>query len=140
MQKKRSAPKRKLNKNASRRKVKNAALNSNYTTKVRREFLDFDYIDKLSEKEKEFLNKFVEEEQNASFSKTKKNFNKTKEAQRKIYTNNNKRNNDVFGVTKATGRLLLTGETTPYIEGNREVANDYEDALIDFIDKKSGKS
>jgi hypothetical protein len=138
MQKKRSAPKQKAKKSSARSKVKNAALNPNYSPRIRREYLDFDYLDQLSDKDKEFLNKFVEEELNASFKK-RGNLNKTKAERREVYSANNQRNRDAFGIGKATNRLILTGESVPYAEGNEKSAHDYEDALIDFIDSKDKK-
>ena len=56
------------------------ALNPYANPKVRREFIDVDYVDKLSDKEKEWLNKFMDEYNGANldFENPRKNLHKTK--------------------------------------------------------------
>lgn len=64
-----------------------------YNLKRRQPLIDMDYIDQLSEEEKDWLNSFIEGYINADFSniKTRRIF-KTKEQRRLIYRENNARN------------------------------------------------
>lgn len=52
---------------ARRNKVKNPALKNQYNLKSRQDLIDFDYLDKLSEEDKSFLNDFVAETVNTNF-------------------------------------------------------------------------
>ena len=125
-----SQPKKKTR----RKNKKFAALDPAYTPKVRKEYLDMDYIDKLSEKEKIWLNKFMEESLNASFEKdNKKNIIKSKKERKKIYNENNARNRCMYSVAKASRKL------DEYVYENHEEISEGlspEDALIEYIDNK----
>lgn len=126
-------------KKTKRSEVKYPALNSNYMPKVRQEYFDIDYLDQLSEKEKAFMNKFMNEELNASFKNDGTDLNKTKEEKRKAYSNNNSRNRCLYGVTKANG--LMQNEDVPIFNDNNDIAN-YElteDAMIAELDRKKKK-
>lgn len=73
--------------------------------------MDFDYLHKLNPEELAFLNKFMEEEMNASFNtNNKKNLNKSAANKRRCYTNNNKRNSDVLTRQNATKRIKYLDE------------------------------
>ena len=120
---------------------KNPGLKSNKFSRIKQEFFDQDYIDQLSEKEKDWLSKFNDEWLGArvrSFKKLKRYGNKggqlhkTKKKIKECYDNNNARNRDIFGVSRATGRLFYGSRTEPIAE--------YEDELIDYIDNKSDDS
>lgn len=52
-----------------RSKTKYPGLKTNVNTRKRQHLIDYDYLDKLSEKEKAYLNKFTEETVSASFKK-----------------------------------------------------------------------
>lgn len=95
--------------NDRRSKVKTPGLKKQYNLKSRQEFLDMDYIDKLNDSEKEWLNKFIEEEVNADFRHKGKKLNRTKKERQKIYNNNNARNRDIYTREKAAGKLMMTG-------------------------------
>lgn len=98
---------------ASRRsKVKYPALRTEYNLKTRAEHIDFDYINKLNDKEKEWLNLFVEEYVNASFKpKGKgKRLHKTDALRRDCYNRNNYRNRDIMSRKIATGELDKFGD------------------------------
>lgn len=94
-----------------RSKTKYPALNKKLNVKVRQELIDYDYLDKLSEEEKKWLNKFTEEYVNASFKKTEsgnyssKNLHRKKTQRKDCYDRNNKRNADIFSVTKSNDML-----------------------------------
>lgn len=123
-------------KKTKRSRVKYPALDPSYMPKVRQEFLDIDYLNQLSPKEKEWLNKFMEEHLNASFKNNKTDLTKTKEQKKKIYNQNNARNRDLYAISKANGLLQLESSAS-----KREIINTHssgynltEDTLIDKID------
>jgi hypothetical protein len=125
---------KKQKKQSARKRAKYPALNPRYMPKVRQEYMDIDYIDKLSDEELKWLNKFMDEELNASFKNNKKDLVTDPEEKRAIYNKNNARNRCVFGIAKATGTLDYK-ENAHDIES---VANPqvYEDLLIEEIDRK----
>lgn len=84
-----------------------------------RDAIDYDYIDKLSDKEKDFLNRFSVEYYSADFSGDRTLI-KGKKARRKIYKANNDRNQD----------------TTAYL-GNFQKLGSYEDLHDDDLKSKS---
>jgi hypothetical protein len=110
-----------------RDKIKYKNLNPSYNLRSRSELLDYDYLDKLNDKEKAFLDKFSKEFIGASFEKEDK---KKKGKRRKLknlhqseahikscYDANNARNRDVLTRAKAQGKA-------DYIEDI--VSNEYE--------------
>lgn len=87
-----------------RSQAKFPALERKFNLPSRQDQLDFDYLHKLNDKEKAFLNKFVEEEINASFRHTNP-FNKSKKARKKCYDANNSRNRCILTRNKAAGNV-----------------------------------
>lgn len=75
--------------------------------KRRQELIDYDYVDKLSETEKDWLNKFTEEYVNASLNREnlKKNIHNTKKLKQDCDRRNYLRKNDIFVMAKV-GNLL----------------------------------
>lgn len=120
-------------KKTARKNKKYPALDPKYTTKVRREYLDMDYLDKLSEKEKEWLNKFTEEHLNASFQNSSKDLNRSKTSKKKVYNENNARNRCLYGIAKASNRL---DEVTYWDHEDKVESTNPEDAIIDYIDSQ----
>ncbi len=90
------------------------ALNPGVNLRMRAELIDYDYLDKLSPKELQWLNDFTEEEVNAAVNPNpKKNrFNKTAESVKECYDRNNSRNRDVVTRQKAGKRLKYLDEIT----------------------------
>lgn len=81
------------------------ALEKKYNLLSRQELIsDFDYLHKLNDKEKAWLNKFVEEEVNASF-KHKNPLNKTKKQRKVCYNRNNSRNRCLLTKNKMLGNV-----------------------------------
>lgn len=106
--------------------------------KSRWELLDFDYIDKLSEKEKDFLNKFAEEYIHGSFEHTRKDLHKSKKAKRECYNRNNARNRDLYTVGRTNN--WMTNIDTSITKIDADQANDKtEDNLITLLDLKNEK-
>lgn len=69
--------------------------------------MDYDYLNKLSEPEKEWLNKFTEEYVHASLNtkNPKKNLHKNKKLRIDCYNRNNSRNRDMLTRGKVTNKL-----------------------------------
>lgn len=100
---KRLVKKPKIKKNR-RNQAKYPALEKKYNLLSRQELLDFDYIGKLNDKEKRWLNKFVEEEINASFQHPNP-LNKSKKSRKVCYDRNNARNRCILTRHKALGNV-----------------------------------
>lgn len=109
--------------------------------RTRVELLDCDYLNKLSTKELEWYAKFTEEYVHASIKRDKKgnpvksSIHKKKEFVKDSYDRNNKRNNDLYSVTRSNGLLYdvndsLSGKDGWYITN----ADLTEEALIAQID------
>jgi hypothetical protein len=140
-------------KKAKREKRKKASLkvlNKNSTLLIRQEFMDYDYLDQLSEKELQFLADFTDEYYNASVGKQSDNgknnrFHKSKELVKECQTNNNKRNNDLYGKMRSKNRIVPIANTGQIIDdpdykgSNKIDKNSVEDAVIDYIDLKNKK-
>lgn len=88
-----------------RNNAKYPALRPELNLKTRSDLIDYDYIDQLSEKDKDWLNRFTEEYTHARFDhKGKKIQTKRKDS----YDRNNARNRDILTRVKAEGRLKAT--------------------------------
>jgi hypothetical protein len=121
-------------------------FNKHYTSRVRQEFLDIDYLDQLSDKEKQFLHSFLEEYLGGNFQHSGKQLIKSKKKMRELWRENNSRNRDLYGLSKARGALFSLDEIgynavdqnmIEHIEGtNYDVT---EDSMIDLIDNKINK-
>ena len=75
------------------------------------------YASQLSPDELEWMNKFMEEYNNASFSKSnKKNLMKSKQEKRDSYNRNNARNRDVYNRLKMNNDLVFIEDNDTYGE------------------------
>lgn len=110
--------------------IKYPGLEKRYNSRIRQEHLDQDYIDQLSEKEKEFLSNFNEEFYGGNFYHRGKKLHKSKKSKRACYSRNNAQNRCGLGISKAKGNLVYADSTS------EERHIDVEDALIDYIDSK----
>lgn len=90
--------------------------------------IDYDYINKLSEKEKAFLNDFTEEYTNASLDSKnlENNMHNTVALKRDCYKRNNDRNADIYTKSKAQGILLQLDDLKIFNENE-------EDQMIERI-------
>jgi hypothetical protein len=94
-----------MGKKPSRRsKEKYPALIPHLNLRTRFEEIDYDYVDQLSDSEKDFLNRFTEEYTNASF-RHKNRVHKKKKDELEAYTRNNQRNADILTRAKASGKI-----------------------------------
>ena len=95
--------KTKKRKNNRRNREKYPALKPEFNLKIRSELIDYDYLDKLNDREKEWLNKFTEEYINANLNRKniRKNLHNTKKLKRDCDKRNNDRNADILSREKA---------------------------------------
>lgn len=115
-----------------RSKVKYPALKPNLNLKSRYdELTDFDYLHKLNDKEKEFMNSFLEESVNANFNHSGKILHNTKKLRKACYDRNNSRNRDILSRAKASGRTISLNSLA---EG--AVVVNQVDKIISDLDKK----
>jgi hypothetical protein len=124
----------------AKRRKKHADLDPLYMPRVRREFVDYDYTKNLSPEEKDFLAKFTSEYYGASIKKTKKGalrkgqVHTKKEHAKEAYDANNRRNNDVYGVTRING-LLSELDYQPDHIGLADF-NKSEQAMIELLSQE----
>lgn len=94
-----------------RSKSKFPNLDPDLNLKIRRDLIEVDYLDKLNDEQKGWLDKFNNESINASFDKNpKKNLHKTKEQKKACYDANNARNRDILSRAQAQGKSVSLEE------------------------------
>lgn len=146
-----------------RSKIKYPALERRMNTRIRQEYTDLDYVDKLDDTEKkhelpdgtkvtekEWMNYFMKEWNNGSIAKdsikdktgeaAKKNkFHRTPQEAKQCTDRNNSRNNDVYGVAKARNRI---NDTDIVDFESRAKYHNTEDDIIELLDyiKESSES
>ena len=126
----------KKGKTSRRNNVKYPGFNKKYNPKVNREYMEIDYLDKLTEDEKKWLHKFEEEFNGASldFKNLKNNLHNTPELKKDCTDRKNSRNRCMYGIAKASG---LVSDDTRYENDNKPLDLTLtEEALIEYIDKK----
>lgn len=123
-------PKKKTKRSQTKYPGLNPALNKGSI----RDFLDFDYLDQLSPKDKEFLNKFATESYSADFRGDKPLYT-GKKKRRQIYRENNSRNNDMTSYLGNYRRLESFEDLKDYDLKTRN----QEDSWIELIDIKNKK-
>jgi len=114
---------------SKRTRTKYPGLHKNLSLPIRADLIDQDYIDKLTDKEKQWLNNFNEEWVNCNIRKDKARFHKSKKDRKIINDMNNARNRDVFSRHQARGTLKSESEIL-HEKPNYEVENN----LIEKID------
>lgn len=145
--------KRKSSKN-KRNTIPYPALNKQVNLKIRHEVMEEDYIDQLSDKEKDWLNRFNEEYNNTNFKHVGKRIHPRKyvtktiqktgeKVKRDFYKNesetrNNKRNYDALSVGKVNRGLTPVNTDIKFssIIDNQNNPKEYEDKLVAYIDNK----
>lgn len=143
-----------------RSQVKNPALIKKYNHRIRQEYLDFDYLDKLSEEELAWLNKFSEEFNNDNYITVEgqldenghkildptKNLHQTQEHKRSLDSANNARNRCIYGQLKNKGdkfnntKLLnyenMVGDIETQMSRDINPSN-LENAYIEYMDSEN---
>ncbi len=111
-------------------------------SRIKQDKIDFDYLHKLNQEELAWLDKFMNEENNAAFLNDGTDFNQTKEERKKIYDRNNSANRDQYGIVKAkvanTHLLQYEKNISKIEEQNSHGVNPQtmENAYIEFIESK----
>lgn len=110
------------------------ALKKELNLKSRQEEIEVDYLNKLNNEQKEWLNMFNAEYVNAHFTDRKKlhkNIHNTKKLKQSCDKRNNDRKECVYTRSKAGSKLK-------YLEdiGEHVAINNYEDILINKIDSE----
>lgn len=139
-----------MTKKLSRRsKRKYPALENDFNLKLRRDYVDYDYVGDLKRQAKskdlikaqearealEFLNKYTEETISASLKNSR--FYKDNEDKRKIYNENNARNRCLFNRQKSSGKLDYM-QLEDDSDTNEKVYDPTND-IIDFIDENNDR-
>jgi hypothetical protein len=126
----------------ARDKIRNVGLDGRKFSKIKQEYHDIDYVDKLSDEEKEWLSRFMEEDLGARFNHPGKKVYRKKADRIASFRRNNARQRDMYSLAKATG-LINDGEPGEAIEELQRQhydAQDIENRLIDAIDAKKESS
>lgn len=118
-------------------------------SRVRQEFIDFDYLSKLNKDELDWLNKFMGEYNNSSIILDEnneldptKNLHQKPEHKKELYDANNHRNVDLWGnqVNKVGVTKVLSFEDSKSLVENelykKNASLSVEDALIEVIDER----
>lgn len=118
-------PASKTTKKTKRNQNRYPALKPGLNLKSRYELIDYDYIDKLGDKEKKWLNKFTEEYVNANLDtkNLKNNLHNTKTLKKDCQDRNNARNRDILTREKAKGFVVYLEELTD----DNQIINKTED-------------
>ena len=136
-----------MSKDKKRKGASLKVLQKKSTRLIRQEYMDYDYIDKLSDEDKQFLADFTAEHYNASVGKQSdegkdNRFAKSKKEVKDAQHRNNLRNNDVYGKAKAHNDLVYSqseGVIDPQIRNKWTKQQSYEDAMIEILDYKRQK-
>ena len=125
-------------KKSARNKNKFRALTKSVNLKSRSDLIDYDYIDKLTDKDKKWLNDFTEGWINADFREedTKKLFENHEHIRKESYRRNNYRNFDIYTKKKTTNRLISLDEYKEQMKGNADDGL----TLDELIDLKNAKN
>lgn len=127
-------------KKSLRSRTKFPALKPELNLKSRTELIDYDYIDKLSEEEKAWLNKFTEEYVNANLDRKnlENNLHKTRELIKDCDKRNNDWKADILTRSKASGQGLYLEDLKEKNQNIKsylgEVTDDLEDTGNDSDD------
>ncbi len=116
-------------KKGRRARTKYPGLVKNLNKASIQNYIDFDYIDNLSDTEKKFLSDFVTEYYSADFRNSK--LIKNKKGKREVYRNNNSRNNDLYT------REFIYNRLDGMDKVKEKPTSDTEDKFIKAIDLKS---
>lgn len=129
-----------------RSQKKYPALDPHLNPRTRYDQNDYDYLDKLSPENKQYLNNFTAEWLHADFSgerihpviiekkyiKTKRRYKKVDKYKKDSGDRNNARNADVLSRSKAKGSYVAFED----ISSNDETLDNFEDRLISQLDSK----
>ena len=100
--------------------------------------IDYDYLHRLTDEEKKWLNKFTEEYVNASLNTEdlNLNFHNTDELKKDCYRRNNARNRDILTRAKASGNHVSTDDL---LVNKKSLKLNYEKELLEKIGDPLGE-
>lgn len=117
-------------------KKKNHALNKRGKLSGRRWKIDFDYLDKLSDKDLSFLESFVQEEYGNNFNHEGKKLNKRQKDKKRIYSNTNSSERCILSLDKVkTTKMSRVTDLETYLDNILPVS-DHENVVNDLLDSK----
>jgi len=129
-----------------RSKEKYPALQPRVNSRIRQEYIDYDYVDELSDEEKQWLNDFTEEFTNAVVGKQSEaennRFHNTAELVKDCTDRNNAQNRCLYGRVRnrvAATKLLNYEDVINMVEDqlSREInPEEVEDAFIEYLDEE----
>lgn len=124
-----------------KKRPKDSSLRPEYNSKIRQEYLDYDYLNKLSKEEYEWLAAFTHEYNCANLNhEYDKVFKRNKEARKEHNDRNNQRNRDTFSNIRAQNRILyLQGGAPEFLDENDVDQRNPEDSIIELIDNKNNE-
>lgn len=111
--------------------TKNVGLKKEFFSRIKQEYHDIDYCDKLSDKEKDWLSRFMQEDLGANFSHKGGKIYRSKRDRKACYDRNNARQRDIYGIAKATGKVI----DIEYEPNTEEVDDTYESRLYDSLEQ-----
>lgn len=136
-------PKKSEKKPNRRKNTKYPALVRNMNLKSRQYYIEAEYLNgvgdirPLTDKEKEFLNKFYSEYIITSFKKDGTDLHKSDEERRALYKENNKRNIDLYNLKLRTGQLeSFNSDNYDKIVYDNLNHIDFEEALTNQLEIK----
>ncbi|MDW8345656.1 MAG: hypothetical protein RML94_01770 [Bacteroidia bacterium] len=118
-----------------------SGINRQFYPRTKKELIDFDYLNKLSDKERQWLSSFMNEWAKAYLTHPQKKIHKKRKYKKIIYDANNARNRDMWNKFSR----VYPKENIPIYTLLDSICNkdnvqlDYEDRLIEFIDYKNNK-
>lgn len=134
-------------KKKKRASTKYPALNPRVNSRTKQQYIDYDYLDKLTQAEMEWLNRFSGEYYSGDFKKEpgsvkgdgkylKDSIHSTDAATRKeCYDRNNHNNMDYFSVATAKGEAVCTTDLIEAVdESTYTELNDFETLMIAVLD------
>jgi len=146
---------KKKNPNNRRQNVPHASLQKRYNTRIRQEYIDQDYVEKLDDTvknctfpdgtpctEMEYLSQFMKEWNNAGVKKQSEakdnKFHRTAAEAKECTDRNNARNRDQLSIEKAKNMIHKQDYEViqDWLEEKKEISTNYtEDALIAILDE-----
>lgn len=99
--------------------------------------MDQDYINDLSDDEKQWLSNFMEEYMSGNFQHKGKKLHRTKKEKKTCYDRNNSRNRDVYTLNRTRGWIEAPVDLAAAVDSTQHLTADgQENALIELIDLK----
>jgi len=134
-----------------REKTNLRGLDKQLFSRIKQEYHDLDYINKLSDKEKQWMSDFMGEWLGANLNDSEKKMHVSRKRRKQVYDMNNARNRDIMSNTRAgnvldsyDGEIRSADEVDPSLAEDRfidniEVDQEMLDAAIEALKDKCKK-